>query len=80
MAKTWSIATHAFKALKRHARQSNKHGNGTEMAYRMIPNHQNNAKLACYTCTYSRPTSPKCKEAILSMLKSTQTLMDRPKA
>ena len=41
MAKTWSIATHAFKALKRHARQSNKHVNGTEMACRMIPNHQN---------------------------------------
>ena len=60
--KTWNIAKHAFKALKRHARQSNKHGNGTEMTYRMIPNHQNNAKMACYTCTYSRPTSPNTKE------------------
>ena len=57
-------ATHASKALKRHASQSNKHGNVTEMAYRMVPIHQNNAKMACYTCTYSRPTSPKYKGAI----------------
>ena len=54
--------TYASKALKRHARHTHKHGDGTEITYKVISNHQNNAKMACYTCTYSRPTSPNTNE------------------
>ena len=32
-------ATHASKALKRHARQSNKHVEGTGIAWKMVTNH-----------------------------------------
>ena len=55
-------ATHASKASKGHARQSSKHENRTEIAYRVAPNHQNNAKMPCYTFIYSRPTSLNTKE------------------
>ena len=60
--KTWSIATHASKASKGHARQSSKHENGTEIACKVAPNHQIDAKMSCYTCTYSRLTSPNTKD------------------
>ena len=70
--KTWSIATQASKALKRHARQSNKHGNGTEITCGGTPNHQFDAKMSCYTCTYSRLTSPNTKELY-------QACQNRPK-
>ena len=55
-------ATHASKASKRHARQSSKHENGTEIACRVVPNHHTNAKMPCFTFICSRPTSPNTKE------------------
>ena len=54
-------ATHASKASKGHARQSSKHENGTEITCRVTPNHQINAKMSYYTCTYLRPTSQNAK-------------------
>ena len=75
--------THAQEATKRQPRQAYKHVLGTEMMLQMVPNHSNDASNTCYTFTYLRHTSltsHKCKGAILSMPKSIQTTMDRPKA
>ena len=75
--------THALKATKRQVRQAYEHAKGTEITCWMVPNHQNDASNTSYTFTYLRrisPASHKCKGAILSMPKSIQTTMDRPKA
>ena len=55
-------APHASKTLKGHARQSNKHGNRTEIRCKAVPNHLNDASNAYYTSAYLRPTSPNTKE------------------
>ena len=76
-------ATHALKATKRQLRQAYEHAKGTEITCWMVPNHQNDASNTSYTFTYLRrisPASHKCKGAILSMPKSIQKTMDRPKA
>ena len=53
--------TQAFKASRRHPRQTYRHAKGTEMTWWVVSNHQINAKMSCYTFTHLRPTSRNAK-------------------
>ncbi|KAF5932489.1 hypothetical protein HYC85_028660 [Camellia sinensis] len=51
-------ATQAFKALRRHSRQTYRHAKGTEMTWWMVPNHQINAKIQDMVNTHSNMMLP----------------------
>ena len=55
-------ATQAFKALRRHPRQTYGHAKGTKITCRVVPNHRNDASNTYYTSTYLKHTSSNTKE------------------